>query len=210
LGGVAAGADRLLSLWLPPSVVSALLLSLLLAFTGAMHLDGFMDSFDGLFGGRNRERRQEIMKDSRVGSYGIAAAGSLLLTEYGCLVALPSGPRLLALIAAISLSRWAMAIVLWAFAPASEKGLAAWLKPGIRACHAVVCTLLAGVIGVCCLGWMGLVALGAAGLVAFLAGCVARSRLGGITGDICGGAGQLVEVVVLVLAVGWTASGGVG
>ena len=69
-----AGADWLMGPWFPPMVRGALLLGALLAMTGALHLDGLMDSFDGLFGGKDPASRLAIMKDSRVGSFGVAAA----------------------------------------------------------------------------------------------------------------------------------------
>lgn len=204
IGGVLAGLDWILGLWLPVSVVSALLLATLLAITGALHLDGFMDSFDGLFGGRNPERRLEIMRDSRVGSYGIAAVGALLLLEYSCLTSLPQSERARSLILAITLSRWAMVVVLWGFPAANSKGLAAWLKPEIHTIHAVAATLLALAVAGACFGWMGTVFLVVAGVVAFFGGRLATGKLGGVTGDICGGTGQFVEVTTLLTAVALT------
>ncbi|MGI5834892.1 MAG: adenosylcobinamide-GDP ribazoletransferase [Chloroflexota bacterium] len=204
LGGMLAGLDRLLMPWLPTNVAAALLLATLLAATGALHLDGFMDSFDGLFGGRTPERRLEIMRDSRVGSYGIAAAGAMLLLEYNCLISLPPSERVRGLVLATTLSRWAMAIVLWGFPAANPKGLAAWLKPEIHLTHAAVATLFTSVIAGVCFGWMGVVFLAAAGAAAFLGGRFATGKLGGVTGDICGGAGQLVEVATLLAVIAFT------
>lgn len=206
VGGLLAGLDWLLRPWLPIPVVAGLLLATSLGVTGALHLDGFMDSFDGLFGGRSRERRLEIMRDSRVGSFGVAAAGSLLLVEYSCLISLPPGGRAQALVLAATLSRWAMVVVLWGFPAASSKGLAAGLKPEIRRVHTLMATALACGVAVGCFGWAGTAFLAGAGLLALLGGRMATGRLGGVTGDICGGAGQLVEAAILIAAVAFTAS----
>lgn len=201
LGWALAGLDWLLGPWLPGNVVVALLIAALLAITGALHLDGFMDSFDGLFGGRNSARRLEIMRDSRVGSYGIAAAGVMLLLEYSCLVSLPPYERARGLVLATTLSRWVMVVVLWGFPAARSKGLAAWLKPEIRPVHAVAATLPALLLAVAFFNWVGALFLVIAGVVAFLGGRLAVGKLGGVTGDICGGTGQLVEATMLLAVV---------
>jgi adenosylcobinamide-GDP ribazoletransferase len=202
MGLALTGLDRLLSGWLPTPVVAALLLAALLALTGALHLDGLMDGFDGLFGGRDPERRLAIMRDSRVGSYGIAAASSVLLAEYGCLVSLSPEARTPALILALALSRWAMVATLWAFPAASPLGLGSLLKPQLTRPRAAGATILALALAV---SWQGLTGLGlvaVAGALVAMGGGLARSRLGGVTGDICGGLGQLVEAVVMVACVG--------
>ncbi|MGE5618667.1 MAG: adenosylcobinamide-GDP ribazoletransferase [Sphingomonadaceae bacterium] len=201
LAAVVAAVGVVLDLWLPPQAVAPLLIASLLAITGALHLDGLIDSFDGLFGGRDPADRRTIMKDSRVGSFGLAAAGSMLLTEYGALVAMPVEARSLVLVAAGALSRWAMVATLWGFPAAGSKGLAAGLKPHLRWIHAAVATLLAATIALGAMGWAGGAAMAIACLLVGLGGRLAVARLGGITGDICGGLGQMVEAAVLLVAV---------
>ncbi len=197
--GASLGAlDHLLAPVFPSSVSAALLVVGLLALTGALHLDALMDSFDGLFGGKNPAARLAIMKDSRVGSFGIAAAVSLLLIEYGSLLPLPSADRSTGLILALVLSRWAMAVVLWAFPAATESGLAAGLKPLVRWPHAVLASLIVLAIVSFVGGARGL-GLGLLGLlIAVLGGRFAVARLGGVNGDVCGGLGEVVEASVLM------------
>ncbi len=201
LGLGLAGLDRLLTGWFPPAVGSALLLAALLAATGALHLDGLMDSFDGVFGGKDRESRLSIMKDSRVGSFGIAAAVTVLLMEYGSLTSLAPGVRGEALVLAVALARWAMAATLWLFPAAGSTGLAAGLKPQVRWIHAAVGTILAAGIALALAGWAGAVLLALSALAALLTGRYIVGRLGGITGDSCGAVGTLVETIVLVVSV---------
>ncbi len=196
-----AGMDYLLSPWFPPGVEAALLLAALLAVTGALHLDGFMDSFDGVFGGKDPASRRTIMKDSRVGSFGIAAAASALLMEYGSLASLPAGSRAEVLILAVALSRWAMVAIMWFFPAAGSTGLAAGMKPEIHRVHVVVATLLAVAIAAGVSGWAGEVMMALSGLMVLLVGRLMVAKLGGITGDSCGAVGQLVEVLVLVASV---------
>lgn len=198
IGGLLVGLDLLLGLVFPAPVGAALLLAGLLAVTGALHLDGLMDSFDGLFGGRDPTGRMAIMRDSRVGSYGIAAAVSVLLLEFACLLSLSSPWRAGALALALCLSRWAMVATLWAFPAAEAGGLAASLKPELRMKHMVVASLLGLGFALGCLGWVGMLfGLGTV-LMVLLWGRLVVSRVGGVTGDSCGAVGQLVEAAVLV------------
>lgn len=206
LGGSLGVLGRPLEWWFPPGVVAGLLLALLLALTGALHLDGLMDSFDGLFGGRDPAGRLAIMKDSRVGSYGIAAAVGLLLLEYGSLASLSGDARLSALLVAVTLSRWAMALALRAFPAASSTGLASGLRPELRWWHMAIATTSALGIAVVGLGWLAAVMAAATVALVLLGGRWVVARIGGVTGDICGGLGQLVEALVLVTCTSGLAS----
>jgi len=205
VGGLAGAVGLSLSGWLPPSVLAAIVLVTALATTGALHLDGLMDCCDGLFGGKDRDSRMAIMKDSRVGSFGIAAAVSVLLLEYGAIAALSPESGLRALVAAGALSRGAMAVALAAFPAAGATGIAAGLKPQLRWYHAAVAALLAVVMAAGVVGAIGLAASAAVALLVAAIGGLAKIRIGGITGDVCGGIGQLAEAVVLVLTVGMRA-----
>ncbi|MHB8172683.1 MAG: adenosylcobinamide-GDP ribazoletransferase, partial [Thermincolia bacterium] len=91
----------------PMEVVVALVLVGQIFITGGMHLDGWMDSMDGLFSGRPRERKLEIMRDSRVGANGVIGLFALLLFKYTLLLNLPVKP-LIALLLMGVVSRWAM------------------------------------------------------------------------------------------------------
>src|SRR6185503_2707874 len=85
LGLALYGVNTLAQLVFPASVSAALTLFVSVIFTRAFHLDGFMDTCDGLFGGWTPERRLEIMKDSRMGAFGVAGGILVLLTEYAAL-----------------------------------------------------------------------------------------------------------------------------
>ncbi len=198
LGGVTALLGVLLGFWFPPSVVAALQVATLLGLTGALHLDGLMDSFDGL-GGKDRPARLAIMKDSRVGSYGLAAAVSVLLVEYATLASIPMAERGWSLVLAGTLSRWAMVVLMWAFPAAGSRGLAAGIKPHLRWYHPLIATLIAVAIAMGAFGLTGGAITLAAGLMILLSGRFVVASLGGITGDSCGGLGQMVEALTLLL-----------
>lgn len=201
MGGLLAGADGLMTPWFPPVVRGALLLALLLGMTGALHLDGLMDSFDGMFGGKDPAGRLAIMKDSRVGSFGVAAGMAVLLVEYSALASLAPSVRWGAIVAALALSRWAMVALLWGARPAATHGLAAMMKPEAGGGALLVATMLATGCGWWAAGWLGVASLGLAAAVAALVGWLAVARLGGITGDSCGAVGTLAEAAVLLAGV---------
>lgn len=171
-----------------------------LLVTGCFHEDGLADSFDGLGGGQTRERRLEIMKDSRVGTYGVAA---LLVTLALKVVALASMPPLLAavgLFAAHGLGR-ATAVVAMRLTPYAVEGEATKWKPvpqGVTRGEMSAAVLLAA-WPLALLPWpvagLGLaIGLMLAGLLLV----AARRLIGGHTGDVLGGVEQLFEVGFLL------------
>ena len=89
LGGVLYGLGSGLQLIFPTQVVAIFILGAWLLLTRALHFDGFLDTCDGLFGGFTFERRLEIMRDSRVGAFGVAGGVLLLLAKYAAIVSLP-------------------------------------------------------------------------------------------------------------------------
>lgn len=76
--------------YLPSQLQAALLIVLMVVLTGGIHLDGFMDTIDGLFSGREREKCLEIMRDSRVGAFGVIGAICLLLFKFSLLANIPT------------------------------------------------------------------------------------------------------------------------
>lgn len=177
---VLAGAQ---ALGLTPAIAGFAALGAMALTTGGLHHDGFADMADAA-GGRDRAHRLAIMRDSRVGSFGVLALVLVCGLGAAALGALPTGPRGLAglMLAAIA-SRLAMVLVLALVPPARDAGLGhaargasvAWL-PG-----AVLCAGLALVLGAA--GWIALLAIAALGaLVAWRA----RVTLGGQTGDVLG------------------------
>ena len=82
LGGCDWGMVQAFGESLPMHAAAALLILLEIMLTGGLHCDGFMDTMDGIFSGRSRERILEIMKDSRGGAYGAMSFALLLLVKY--------------------------------------------------------------------------------------------------------------------------------
>ena len=186
-------------------VVAALALAVSVAVTGALHEDGLADSADGLFGGRSAERRLEIMKDSRVGSYGAVAIGLSLLLRASALAAIidtaGSGAGVAALLAAACWSRMEGLFLLADEAPARKDGASAAVgRPTGKTVWIAAGLSLAILVG---LGWAG--SLPVAGLALGLAlarvatlglGRLARRLIGGQTGDIVGATQQCAEIAI--------------
>lgn len=185
---------------LPPGPAAALLLAAGAVLTGGLHLDGLMDTADGVLGGRTVERRLEIMRDSRVGAFGVAAGGLALIGQYACLAELAGLQRLTALVLAYGLSRWAMAVGLGLFPPARPTGLGAAFREGGGSRPLVVATVLAAVIAVTA-GPLGLAGFAVVAASASLGGRFLARRLGGLTGDTYGALAVVAETLVLYVAV---------
>ena len=192
----------------PPVVAALLVLATYAALTGAMHEDGLADTADGFGGGRAREEKLAIMRDSRLGTYGALALIFVTLTRAAALAALAIIPlyAALALIGAAALSR-SMALWHWnATLPARDEGMA-WAA-GRPDWLALLIGLGIGAVA----GLMLLVAFGLAALLAIVmaaAGAalfsdLCRRQVGGHTGDTIGAAQQIAEALLLAgLSVGW-------
>ena len=204
LGLLLVGLDRGAREIFPPYLTAAILLAFLIAVNRGLHLDGFMDFCDGLFGGFSRERRLEIMRDSSVGAFGVAGAAGLLLLKYGALVSLltvPEHGKELSLLLFPMVSRWAMVVVIGAFPYVRSDGLGlpfhrerARLATMVAAVTALSAAVLLGSIG-------GAGLLLGISLLDWLFGRWVVSQLGGLTGDIYGAANEVAEVTALVAAV---------
>ena len=199
LGGVLYGAYWLFNLALPVAVSAALVLAIWVGFTRALHLDGFMDSCDGLFGGFTPERRLEIMRDSRVGAFGVAGGVLLLLVKYSLMVSLPN--PLVGLLLTPALGRWALTTAIGAFPYARPQGMGRDIKDNTRWPQLFVATLIAGAAAWLLASWWGLVVLASAAVLIFLWVRLVLKRIPGLTGDIYGATCELVEVLVMILLV---------
>jgi adenosylcobinamide-GDP ribazoletransferase len=202
LGGASAGLAWLIldRAALPPHLLWAVAIVGAHAFlTGALHLDGLSDIVDGLGGGRgDRERALEIMKDPRVGAFGVVA---LILVLGAKVVAmdevLRTPGRLAALLACPVLARFGAVLLVVLFPAARETGMAATVHREAPAA-AVVAAALPTVGLLWAQGWTGLVPAGAALATALVVGVFIWTRLRGLTGDAYGAAIELSELAFLL------------
>ena len=174
-----------------------------IAVTGAFHEDGLADSVDGLWGGWTAERRLEIMRDSRLGTYGAAALFLALALRVALLTPLGLGTFAAAEIAGHVLGR-AAGVVLAGLLPAvAESGLGAKVvgPAGVRSMIGVLgASGAAAVVGAGGPAWAVLL-LAATALAVLAVRRLARRRLGGLTGDLLGAANQMGYLAVLLAVV---------
>jgi adenosylcobinamide-GDP ribazoletransferase len=202
LGAALGGVGLVLDLVLPSSVSAVLLLTCGALVTGGLHLDGLMDTADGVFGGKTPERRLEIMRDSRVGSYGVLAGGLALLTQSASLGQLVGSRRVIALVVAFGLSRWALSLALGSFPSARTTGLGATLRAEAGRLPLVVATAIALAVAALT-GTFGVVGFLGTAAIVFGGGRYFTRQLGGMTGDTYGALAVLSETFVLIVAVGY-------
>jgi adenosylcobinamide-GDP ribazoletransferase len=201
LQGLVGGSGMGLS----PLLTAALILAAWAALTGMLHLDGWADCCDALVAPLSRERRLEVMKDPRLGSFGGAGLILLLLVKLAAVaeVLTPTGGRplvaLLPLLIVPILGRWAVVIAAAVFPLARPGGMGASFRRGLGRRESILATLTTAVA--CLLiGWAGLALWAAAGLALLGMTRVATARLGGLTGDVYGAIVELTETVTLVAA----------
>jgi adenosylcobinamide-GDP ribazoletransferase len=197
LGGLLWTLERLFSVCFPSGVTAALVLVAWVLCSGALHLDGFLDTCDGLFGGHTPEDRLRILRDERVGAFAVIGGVLLLLVKYQALCAL--GHRSTALLLAPALGRWGMALAVVAFAYARAEGLGRAMKDHAGWRQAALVTATAAVAGYGFGGVFGLIALLAGGAFTWLAARFVLRRLPGLTGDLYGAVCELVEVLALLV-----------
>ncbi len=182
-----------------PLLGGAVAVAVLSLLTGAIHLDGLADTADGLLAAGDVERRLAVMRDPRLGSYGVTAIAAVLILDVAAVTSIPPGRAIAALVIAGALSRLATLSVV-AFVPyvrTSGVGLAAWdaRRRGLDLTVAAGSTLLVGL-----LDWRrALIALPVVALTALVVVVLARRRVGGATGDVCGATAELCQLATLIV-----------
>jgi len=200
LGALLALLDRGLMFVFPASIATVLVLAASTAVTGALHLDGFLDACDGLFGGYTAERRLEIMHDERVGAFGLAGGVLLLLLKWSALSVVSH--RAVVLVLALTLSRWTISLAIATAPYARENGLGRALKDHAGRGQVVWATLIATGVTLIVGRGAGLIAMLASILVAGLVVRLVLLKIPGLTGDVYGALSEVVEATVLLVYVG--------
>ncbi|MEM7074227.1 MAG: adenosylcobinamide-GDP ribazoletransferase [Pseudomonadota bacterium] len=198
-GGLAALTGLLaITLGLGPPIAAMIALITMIFATGALHEDGLADCADGFWGGWTPERRLEIMRDSRIGTYGVLALIVSLGLRWAALSALfGTGQAAAALLTAAVLSRAAMPALMSALPHARRDGLSHSVGRVPRR-TAGLAAFLGFAVSVVIFGPAGVALSVLAALTALGVGALTRSRIGGQSGDVLGATQQLVEIAVLV------------
>jgi adenosylcobinamide-GDP ribazoletransferase len=196
-GAILLGMNYLLGMIFPSQVRTALVLAVWVLLSGALHLDGFLDACDGLFGGFTPERRLEIMRDERLGAFALVGGVLLLIVKFSALAAL-AGSTGIALLLAPTLGRWGMACAVVVFPYGRLHGLGRDMKDQATIWHLILATGTAITAAWLIKGYSGIAALIVAGILALGIAAFTLKRIPGLTGDIYGAINELVEVASLL------------
>lgn len=199
VGGAAAGLWHLV----PPLVAAAVAVTIGLLITGAFHEDGLGDVADAFGGGWTVERRLEILKDSRHGTYGVAAMCASIVVRVVAMGSLP-GPAVMfaAAVGAHTMGRVAAVAMAGTMQLATHSGLGADYGRGTSRGRAAISVVAGTAIAALVLGWWA-APLAAVVLVAVLmTGTLAKRKIGGISGDVLGACEQVAECLCLVVLTG--------
>ncbi len=208
IGGLGCLAGWMAEQFWGAAVRTVLIVVALGLITSGLHLDGLSDTFDGLMSWRPRERKLEIMKDSRIGAMGALALIAVLALKMAFIAAAGEGwPRAVAL--STTLGRWADVYGIFFFPPAREGGLGRRFQSFARrrdfafaTAHAIAILLVVSSIGIgpqdWPLAWLRAgIAMGLVLLVTHLLAMRWTHVLGGLTGDTYGALCEIGEVVAL-------------
>ena len=198
VGLITGGIYFLASQYLDPLLAGTMAIVMGMYVTGALHEDGFADCCDGLGGGQTREQALEIMRDSRIGTYGTCALiGSIALRAVS-VSTFEAYQGFLALIIAHALSRGLLPLVLVSGRYARTRGLASSVAEGVSTQEAVVAVCFSVVVAMLLGPVAGIAACAAAVLCGSLMLAILLRRLGGYTGDGLGAIQQVAEISILI------------
>lgn len=202
IGLLAAGAYQMtLVAGLPQAVAAWVAIVAEMITTGALHPDGLADTADGL-AGQTPERRLEIMKDPRLGSFG-GIALLVSLGGRGALLATMPGARVVpALLLAHAACRWAPVWALARYPYARAKGGTGAAFAGAGSREVAVAGVIALLAAWFLAGPGGLIAAAAAGAAGICATAYVARHLGGVTGDVCGAVAEVSLLTSLLMMVG--------
>lgn len=193
-GGIAAGLEDLV----PAAVAAAVAVLAGVIITGAFHEDGLADMADAVARGSTVERRLEILKDPRHGTYGVAALCGSIVLRVIAVAALSPSAALAGLVAAHALARGMAVAAMGAVPVARPDGLGAEYARSVGPGRATAGILVGVAIAVAATGWWAVPVTIAALVAVVPVVVIARRAFGGLTGDVLGAVEQVAECAVLV------------
>jgi adenosylcobinamide-GDP ribazoletransferase len=199
IGAVAYGLGHRLGL--PSWPAAALAVAATAAVTGCLHEDGLADTTDGFGGGKTREQKLDIMRDSRIGVYGVCALAISILLRASALASLGGTAQVVwALIAAHGVARATLPVLMYLLPPARGDGLShdAGRPPSQSVAVAVASGIL--ILAVCLGAGLGIAALVLLIAAIVLMAWLSLAQIDGQTGDVLGALEQVSEVVILLVA----------
>jgi len=208
IGLILVGLGWLLGLFLPSALVDVLLVVSLVAISGALHLDGFVDTCDGMVGHKTVEERWRVMHDSRAGAFGIIGVCCLLLVKYVSLNAVPDSWLMQTLVLMPVVGRWAMVYAVFAYPYAKPSGLGKAFKQGASWTRFTIATIITLAVAVILAQLAGFIIMLGIWVIVVAMAAYLKGKFGGLTGDTYGAINEVAEVCVLILVcllahIGW-------
>lgn len=200
LAGIVYGMQRFCSSEVPAHILAIMVIVAELIITGGLHCDGFMDTVDGVFSGRTRERKLEIMKDSRVGAFGVMSFCLLVFVKYSFFMDMHPVLLPLAVFVMPITGRTGLVIAITRYNYARREGMG---KIFYR-CEHKNTLMIAGLFTLLLLGTQGKLAIisGMTGIVVAVLFCqYVNKQLNGLTGDVYGAVNEITEVAALLVFV---------
>jgi adenosylcobinamide-GDP ribazoletransferase len=202
LGLALCAIDRMLAPVLDNGVRALLIVLILTVLTGALHLDGLADTADALSAGSDRERVLQILRDSRIGSFGAIALIFAIVIKVFALSGSAGSQRYAALYMAPGLGRWAMVAIASGLDYLRAEGAGAVMLSRDRRRNLKVATITTVVALIPLVMMHALRACVIAAVATLALRSFYRRWIGGVTGDLIGAAGEIVETAVLIVAAG--------
>ncbi len=197
IGGFLFLVHEISSILFSPLLVNMLVLLGWIFITGALHLDGFMDTVDGLCGGKTREERLKIMRDPSSGAKGTVGLVGLMGLKFLLLLEIKPPLKMGTLLLTPAISRWSMVMAVYlapyarreglgkAFTTHKEKGTIFWTSLTVTILGLIIFKFpFLSIMGVC---WG----------ITYLSTLYFKSRMGGITGDTLGALNEVIELTAL-------------
>lgn len=200
IGLILGCLDILLGYIFYDAVRSTFLIIAYILLTGGLHLDGLSDTVDGIFGGYTKERMLEIMRDSRMGTFGAMALFTALLLKFSLFISLPDKIRFQAIVLAPTISRWIMvaAIAFFPYARQGEgKGKA--FADYTEMSDFILSSFLPIVVSFIFAKGFGLLAVCLTFISTVLFMIYINSKIKGMTGDTYGAVNEMAELLFLTV-----------
>lgn len=207
IGLILAGLNWVFNLFLPFVVANGLTIVALVLITGAMHLDGFADTCDGLSGNKPPEERWKIMHDSRTGAFGVVGVILLLAMKFVLLNTIPQTMIAPVLVLTPLIGRWAMSYTISSFPYAHKEGLGKVFKDAASPPRFIIASIITLALAVLLTWWAdlryyyisGIAVVAVIWLFVTLLAVYFKNKFAGLTGDTYGMINELAETGTLLL-----------
>ncbi|MBI5233609.1 MAG: adenosylcobinamide-GDP ribazoletransferase [Deltaproteobacteria bacterium] len=198
-GAILVIADSILGHVLPTGLTSVLILGILILTNNGLHLDGFVDTVDGLAGGKTKQERLSIMRDHRIGALGAAGLVFLLLVKYEAIASFSGDARRAAIFLFPIIGRWAMVpMAYWSDYAREDEGQGkAFTRITIKTLS--IATFLAFVFSTLLIGIHAITMLFIMAVSVWLITWSFKRKIGGVTGDVFGFQSEVAEALFLAL-----------